>query len=119
MSNSVRTRARQHIPGGGFDSSGGPRQGKVEVWGKIVVTNYNRGGENLTPSDLGLKTIEWIDIKFENAIAGSGGGQEREAFFSAADNQFYLLEGREPLAATADPVLLFNACGDDFDSELL
>lgn len=119
MSRSIRVRARQHIPGGGVDANGSPKQGKVEVWGKIVVTNYNRGGENLAASDLGLKTIEWIDIKFEDAVGTNDGQGQREAFFSAAAQQFYLLESNEPLAATADPVLLFNACGDDFDSELL
>ena|SRR3990167_5227073 len=120
MAKSVRRRAKQHIPGGGFDANGSPKQGKCQIWGKIVITNYNRAGESLTPADLGLRTIEYIDLKFESAVGGSGGGQEREAFWDGTTQEFYLLEGREPLAATADPVLLFTACGDDqADVELL
>lgn len=120
MSSSYRIRARQHIPGGGHDSNGRPRQGKVAVWGKINVTNYAHGGETLRPSDVGLKTIEWIDIKFDNAVGGNSGSQPREAHYSYVDQQFYLLEDNVQIAATADPVLSFHAVGDSADDvELL
>lgn len=121
MSSSFRPRGRQHLPGGGHDSNGNPRQGKVQVWGKIQVTNYTHGGETLVPSDVGLKTIEWIDIKFDNAVGGNSGGQQRDAYYSYNDQQFYLLEADVQIAATSDPLLSFFAAGDaaEDDAELL
>jgi len=120
MSSSFRIRGRQHLPGGGHNSNGSPRQGKVQVWGKINVTNYTHGGESLTPADVGLTTIEWIDIKFDNAVGGNSGGQQRDAYYSHTDQEFYLLEADVQIAATADPVLSFLACGDTADDvELL
>jgi len=121
MSRSIRVRGKQHLPGGGFNSNGNPRQGKIQVWGKIEVTNYQRGGESLTPADLGLRTIEWIDIKFADAIASSSGSRSRVAPYSNATQQFYALEATgtngqfRELAATEDPSLFFLAAGDTID----
>lgn len=116
MARSIRVRGKQHLPGGGFNSNGQPKQGKIQVWGKIEVTNYSRGGESLAPSDLGLRTIEWLDIKFDNAVGGNDpGNQRRDAIYSHVDQQFYLLESGNELAATADPRLSFLAAGDTID----
>lgn len=123
MSRSIRVRARQQIPGGGFDANGNSRQGKVEVWGKIIVTDYKRGGENLVPADLGLKSIEWLDIKHDDAVGGSD-NQPRLVQYSTSAQQFYIMEeganSFKEVAATVDPTLSFNAVGDALDDvELL
>lgn len=123
MARSIRVRGKQHLPGGGFNSNGNPRQGKIQVWGKIEVTDYRHGGETLTPADLGLRTIEWLDIKFDNAVGGASGGNYREAKYSYVDQQFYLLESQggvavgplREIANTADPRLSFLAAGDTID----
>lgn len=115
MARSIRVRGKQHLPGGGFNSNGSPRQGKIQVWGKIEVTNYQHGGENLTPADLGLRTIEWLDIKFDNAVGGNSGSNHRDAYYSHADQQFYLLQDRVQISGSADPRLSFLAAGDTID----
>ena len=121
MARTIKRRAKQHLPGGGFDANGSPKQGKAQVWGKITVSNYKHGGESLAPVDLGLRTIEWLDLKFEEAIGGNSGGNQRSAYWSASAQQFYCLEASGSVAggpmreisATSSPVLLFTACGDD------
>jgi hypothetical protein len=112
MSNTVQTRFTRPLPGGGYDSGGNPKQGKVEVRGKITVTNYSHGGEDLVPADLGLRTIDWLDLKVDEAIGGADGGQQRVAHWSSSAQQFYVLEDSVQIAATRDPVLSFNAFGD-------
>jgi hypothetical protein len=120
MGNTVQQRFHRPLPGGGVDVNGNPKQGKVEVRGKITVTNYAHGGEDLTPADLGLVTIDWIDLKCDEPIGGNDGGQVREAHWSASAQQFYVLQDNVQIAATADPVLSYNAFGDTVrDAELL
>ncbi|MDY6957678.1 MAG: hypothetical protein SVK08_00840 [Halobacteriota archaeon] len=120
MSNVVKTRFHRPLPGGGRDSNGNPKQGKVEVRGKIEVTNYSHGGESLTPADIGLLAIDWIDIKPDEPVGGNDGGQVREVHYSFSNQQFYILEDNVQIAATSDPVLSFNAFGDTVrDAELL
>ena len=112
MSNRVEVRWHRPLPGGGRDSSGSPVQGKVEVRGKIRVTDYRHGGETLRPADLGLTTIDWIDIKPEEPVGGNDGSQARFAHYSFASQQFYVVENGVQIANTADPVLHFSATGD-------
>ncbi len=112
MANTVKVRFRSFLPGSGFDSGGNPKQGKQEVRGKIEVTNYSHGGENLTPADVGLSTIDYIDIKYDNAVGGNDGGNARLVHYSHVDNQFYVLEDHVQIAVTRDPVLSFAAFGD-------
>lgn len=120
MANTVAERFHRPLPGGGRDANGNPKQGKVEVRGKITVTDYDHGGESLTPADLGLTTIDWIDIKPDEPVGGNDGGQVREVHYSFSQQQFYVLEDDVQIAATADPVLSYNAFGDTVrDAELL
>ena len=112
MSNTVQIRFRSFLPGSGFDSGGNPKQGKQEVRGKITVTNYSHGGESLAPADIGLTTIDYIDIKYDNAVGGNDGSQPRLVHYSHVDQQFYVLEAGVQIAATRDPVLSFSAFGD-------
>ncbi len=54
--------ARAAQGGGGFSTSGGPKQNKQEVRGRIVVTSYTRGGEVLAPHDLGLEKVDYLHL---------------------------------------------------------
>jgi len=111
MANKVSARFHRPLPGGGFDSAGTAKQGKVEVRGKISVTTYSKSGESLKASDLGLLTIDWIDIKHENAAAGKEGREAREVRYNWSDQEFYILVGENPENAGSH-TLYFNAFGD-------
>ena len=116
MSNSVRIRRRSSLPGAGFDIAGNPSQNKQQVVGKIVVTDYTRGGETLRPRDLGLENFDHLHLSLDEGQGGAS-GQVRTVVYAAAAQQFYvLIEGAggefDQEAATADPVVSFIAEGD-------
>ena len=120
MSNTVATRFHRPQPGGGRDANGNPKQGKVEVRGKISVSSAV-SGENLTPADLGLVTIDYIDLKADEAIGSASGGEERTVHYSFSAQQFYILEDGDTTGTVGnDYTLSFNAFGDTVrDAELL
>jgi hypothetical protein len=60
MATTVQLLGKQNLPGGGFDSSGVPKQNKRFVWGIITATAFTIAGEPLTPDDVGLSTIDAI-----------------------------------------------------------
>jgi len=111
MARTVRTRFHRPLPGGGRDSGGNPKQGKVEVVGQIAVTTYAHGGESLTPADIGLTTIDWIDIKHENMAGGKEGSEPRDVRYCHSSQDFYIREG-EVTANAGSHTLYFKAFGD-------
>jgi hypothetical protein len=67
-----------------------------------------------------LRVIDFIDLKVDEAIGGSDGGNIREAHWSRSAQQFYVLVDNVQVAATADPLVSFVAEGDSVDDvELL
>ena len=117
MSTSVRVRRRSSLPGAGFDSAGNPSQNKEQVVGKLVVTNYSRGGETLTPTSLGLVNIDHLHLTLDEGMAGAGDAGVRTVVYSTSAQQFYILQddatlGDRQVAATSDPVVSFIAEGD-------
>lgn len=125
MANSVRIRFRSFLPGAGFDSSGNPKQGKQEVRGRIVVTTYARGGEDLTAADLGLTTVDHVALEVVDGIKSPGGNPATFAKWVESVNQFYVLQtdnaGNDIVEAGANNFTLsFSAFGDSaHDVELL
>ena len=79
---------------------------------------FTTGGEALSPQDVGLTTLDHIDIKHrEELMSSDPGGARRQILYSYAAQQFYVIKettGGEFIeeAATADPVLSFEAFGD-------
>lgn len=119
MSINVKPRFHRPLPGGGRDSNGNPKQGKVEVRGVISVSSYDRGGESLTPADLGLTTIDWIDLKHEEQAGGKEGSETREVLYNFSSQDFYIREAGSPANAGSHEVR-FNAFGDTVrEAELL
>lgn len=121
MSNTVQPRFHRPLPGGGRDSNGNPRQGKVEVRGKVTVTSALGTGEDLTAADLGLKTIDWIDLKVDESIGAASGAKPRTAHYVFSAQQFYVLEDDSAaLTSGNNYTLSYNAFGDTArDAELL
>jgi len=62
MAKSVKTFKKSRVESGGFNSSGNAQNNKLEVVGELNITAYTAAGEPLTPSDVGLSTIDFIDF---------------------------------------------------------
>lgn len=80
MARNVKILFRHYLPGGGFTTSGQPKQGKTITWGKVDVTSYSASGESLTPNDLGLTTVDSVHFSViqingsdvaDNVVAGA------------------------------------------------
>jgi len=122
MAKSVRETFRQYLPGHGKDTLGNPKQGKTRVVGQVNVTSYTGGGEALTPRELGLTRIDWIDLRVANAVASDQA--VRLAVYSQVDDVFYLFEqsqggSLDQYASASTETVEYAADGDSaFDVEL-
>ena len=117
MANDVRVRFKSHLPGGGFDSSGGAKQGKTRVVGAVTVTSYVKAGEGLSAIDIGLTTIDCINLRVSDSTGDQNGQSERVVRYDKSVGQFYLLNhlrtGEDvPYANAATETLEFDALGD-------
>ena len=119
MSNTVAVRYKSYLPGSGFDSNGSPKQGKQQVVGVITVTSAV-AGESLPPSKIGLTTIDYIDLKVQQAVGGQS-GQPRTAEYEYGSQEFYLFEDNDTTNLIGDNLTLrFDAFGDSvLDPEFL
>jgi hypothetical protein len=122
MAKSVRETFRQYLPGAGKDTLGNPKQGKTRVVGEINVTSYTSGGEALTPRELGLTRIDWMNLRVRNEP--SGDQTRRQAAYSQVDDVFYLYElsktgAPDQYSSAATELLEYSAEGDSaYDVEL-
>ena len=91
MANDIKVRFRTFLPGAGFDSAGGAKQGKTRVVGRIAVTSYTKGGEAFNPVDVGLTAIDHIDLRVNEQTGSPSAQTERSAIYSPSANQFYLV----------------------------
>lgn len=124
MANDVKIRFRSFLPGSGVDSGGNNKQGKTNVRGRIEVTSYSRGGESLTPADVGLTRIDDLTLTLEEPISGSDPAESRRSVgYSRSAQEFYINTGgptEGELAAGTAVNLSFDAFGDSaHDIELL
>lgn len=122
MASDIKNLSKSFLPGAGRDRDGNPSQRKCRVTGRIEVTSYARGGENLTPSDVKLDTIDYLAFEVENAVTGNNPGQgTRKAYYADAAQQFYVTRtriagGESEVAAASTCVLKFVAEGDAADA---
>jgi hypothetical protein len=90
MAYDVYVRFKSFLPGGGYDSTGRPVQGKTNVRGVINVTSYTRGGETLRAQDVGLETIDSLDLELVEPFTSPNPSQNwRDVGYSSAAAQFY------------------------------
>jgi len=121
MAYNVERRSRQWIPGPGFDTSGTPKQGKTRVVGEINVTSYSgSSGEQLAPKDVGLTTVDYLDLKVADEQKGHLDGSRRQASYSRSTGHFYLftVSGTGAVASYASAgteTVVFVAEGDAAD----
>lgn len=125
MAKTETNRFRSYLPGSGFDSSGAPVQAKQIRVGFLDVTSYSRGGESLTAQDVGLVTIDHLDLRLEDPVTGPNPGQKtRMAVYSDAAQEFYVIERQadgvwNELADTTSINLTFVAFGDSAEDQPL
>ncbi len=118
MARVIRTRRREALPGGGFDSSGNPKQGKRKVVGALAVTSYTSAGESLTPADIGLSVIDFIRINHTDEAANAEGRGSRWVNYVGTTSDFYIMQqvGATEVPATGSThSLQFSAEGDALD----
>jgi hypothetical protein len=89
MANDVKIRFRSFLPGAGFDSAGNPKQGKTRVVGSVGVTSYG-SGEPLSAQDVGLSSIDFMDLRVSDATGAAGGANYRQALYVKSVGEFYL-----------------------------
>lgn len=119
MAKTVKTRVRSALPGAGFDSSGNAKQGKRRVTGSISVTSLGHGGVPLSAADLGLSTIDFIQLNHADQAAGKEGHGIRSVPYCFTTADFYIvqdigLSGAQPATGTTHTVY-FDAVGDAMD----
>ncbi len=116
MANDVKIRFKSHLPGGGFNSSGDPKQGKTRVVGEIDVTSYVHG-ENLSAIDIGLTAIDSISLRIADETGSAGAQTNREVLYVKSVAQFYVntvSQAGVKLGATGagTETIEFDALGD-------
>lgn len=91
MARTVKPTLKQWIPGAGRTATGVPTQGKTRTVGRITVTSYTKGGESLTPADVGLSNIDFITIKDREQTGSPEARSTRGVLYSNVAQQFYLV----------------------------
>jgi hypothetical protein len=119
MANDVKIRFRSYLPGGGFDASGGAKQGKTRVVGEIDVTAYQgQGGEPLSAIDIGLNVIDSISLRVADEASGDNVTADmRAVVYTKSTGHFYLFKTEDDgakgqVAKLATETLEFDALGD-------
>ncbi len=91
MAKTLSLRFRSFLPGGGVSASGAAKQGKTNTRGVVTMVDYTKGGVDLTPSDLGLTSIDDLRLTMVEPIR-SGGDPTffmRDVVYSHTAQQFY------------------------------
>jgi hypothetical protein len=73
MSLTVKILGRSRLEGGGHDINGVAKNGKIEVWGELAGT-YVTTGIAFTPTNIGLETIDFLDLQPVTLAAAAGLG---------------------------------------------
>ena len=73
MSLVVKVLGRSRLEGGGRDINGVSKNGKLEVWGQLTGT-YVTTGIAFTATDLGLETVDVLDLQPITLLGAAGVG---------------------------------------------
>lgn len=127
MARTIRELHRSFLPGAGSDTAGNASQRKQEVRGRIVVSSYTKGGEALTPADLGLETVDYLSLEVVDSVKGPNEAPNFATWVEDV-NQFYVFDrvndGTTPntqvveIAGASALTIAFNAFGDSLTPEL-
>jgi hypothetical protein len=113
MAKTVQILGRSYLPGPGFNSSGSPKQGKVQVWGIVTISSYTASGEPMTAADLGMTTIDEVTFNVDKANNADIGAVESTAVYQYTNKLVHVYSAAATAAATSGiDVLRFHAVGD-------
>ncbi len=120
MANSIRITFKSFLPKSGRGLDGSSQQTKQLVIGEVRVSSYSRNGETLTPSNLDLFSIDYINLEVKDAVR-SPGKAPRFAQYQHASSDFYVFDrthdgttpdvGVSEIATGQAAVVTFNAFG--------
>lgn len=108
---------QSRVLGGGFDTSGNPKQGKDFVVGRLLGT-YASAGVAVSAADLGLSTVDYVTFQVTNP-APSAAVDNEQAFY---DGTTLFIRNQDDGATLGDVAFTvqFLAVGDaQRDVELL
>ena len=112
MANTIRIVFKSYLPKPGFSASGDTTQYKQEVRGEIQVSSYNAAtGEILTPAQLDLFSIDYLQLEVKDPIK-SPGKAPRHAAWNESDNLFYVFDHAHD-GTTADAKVIELADGEE------
>jgi hypothetical protein len=106
---------KQNLPGGGFNTTGVPQQGKVLVVYRLNITLYTTGGESFTARDIGLENVDYIQFDVEsanNAATQPGTGAMLEAGWDRTNNLLVVDVNETEVTTTEAAVVRVLAVGD-------
>lgn len=119
MAHDVKIRFKSFLPGGGYDSSGNPVQGKTRVVGIVDVTSYDgEEGDQFDARSVGLTNIDALTLRVRDQMDGSfPGAKNRDCLYSQSTGHFYLLTRVATgvalgVVAGSTETLEFDAFGD-------
>jgi hypothetical protein len=111
MAKTVAILGRSYLPGPGFNTSGTPKQGKTQTWGVVTISSYTASGEPLTPNDLGLTAIDFVQFNVDKIDGADLGHAEGSAVYQYTNQKVSVFEAAADQADTS-AVLRFMATGD-------
>jgi hypothetical protein len=120
MAHTVEIRSADKKQSPGYDGGGLAKNKKLEVVGEVNVTSYVRGGTQLQPTDVGLTTIDHMDLVLKEPMRGNSPRQAlRRVHYSFSAQEFYIsdhsrddLDGPNEIAGASTATLTFHAWGD-------
>jgi len=68
MARTVKILFRDNLVSAGRSLTGAPVQGKQRVVGRVEISTYAVGGEDLKPNDLGLTNIDYASFRVVDEI---------------------------------------------------
>ena len=113
MARDVKILHQTYLPGGGFTSSGKPKQGKSMVVGRIDVTSYTTNGETLTANDMGLNTVDVAVFGVEDVNSQATTSVPGIARWDASAETLVVFDTGTTQASSGETVTIgFFAAGD-------
>lgn len=112
MAKTVQILGRTYLPGPGWTTSGVPKQGKTMTWGHVNISSYTAGGEPLTPNDVGLTTVDFLQANVVSVAGTEIGTVEASAVYQYTSQELVVFEAAANEVDTEAAVCRFFAVGD-------
>ena len=112
MARTVKILGRTYLPGPGFTSGGTPKQGKTQAWGVINITSYTTGGEDVSPNDLGLTTIDHASFRLKSVDGVNTTAVNDTVEYRDTTSKLVVYDSGSQATSTEAAVVTFHVVGD-------